>query len=322
MYPKISVCIPVYNVEKYIRRCLESIFMQDFKEIEIIVVDDCSPDNSMAIVRELAESDPRIRIIRNDRNMGLNWTRRTGYEAAKGDYIFFLDSDDTIPSSALLLLYEKAVTSDADIVIGQVSFVSGGKKDYDRFSNRMRYESSLLENLVEGNIKHNLCGKLYKRRLLQGHNYITYEQLTNGEDALLFYQVAEQDPNVAIIDDVVYNYIYNENSSSVNILSDKALHNIMTVEGHIQDIIDRYPDLKGVYLNKYVINCSVLITQVKSGTDINSLMSEYGIPLKMNLNAIFTYTSGIDRLACLIRFLFPWAVKFYRHIKHNFHYVL
>ena len=82
--PKVSVVVTVYNVEKYIRRCIESIQKQTIKDIEIIVVDDGTPDNSMSIVEEIAHNDDRIRIILHEKNMGLMWARKPGYTTANG----------------------------------------------------------------------------------------------------------------------------------------------------------------------------------------------------------------------------------------------
>ena len=103
--PKISIIIPVYNVEKYISQCLDSAINQSLKDIEIIIVDDCGSDNSMDIAKEYAKNDNRIKIIKNRQNMGLFLTRCEGIKSATGEYILNLDSDDFLDLRACEIAY-------------------------------------------------------------------------------------------------------------------------------------------------------------------------------------------------------------------------
>ena len=104
--PFISIVIPVYNVEQYIKRALESCINQTLNDIEIIVVDDCGNDNSIAIAYDFAKLDSRIRIIHNERNLGLFYTRIQGERIVNGDYILHLDSDDYIDNRTCKILYK------------------------------------------------------------------------------------------------------------------------------------------------------------------------------------------------------------------------
>ena len=97
----ISVIIPVYNTEKYIKRCLESVVNQSFKNIEIVIVDDCSPDNSHSIIESYQKNDSRIKYIKHPHNKGLLWARITGIRNATGKYILHLDADDAILGGSL-----------------------------------------------------------------------------------------------------------------------------------------------------------------------------------------------------------------------------
>ena len=112
---KVSVVVPVYNVEKYLRDCLESVINQDFKEIEIICVNDGSKDDSQKILEEYSEKDSRIHIIVQE-NQGVSCARNVGIRCAKGEYICFLDSDDMLESSALREIYEYAKSKQLDIL--------------------------------------------------------------------------------------------------------------------------------------------------------------------------------------------------------------
>jgi len=111
---KLSVIIPVYNKEKYLRQCLDSVLDQGLKELEVIAVDDGSTDSSGAILDEYARRDPRIKAV-HQKNQGAGPARNTGLELAAGDYIFFLDADDFLSENRLLPAYEYAVSHDADM---------------------------------------------------------------------------------------------------------------------------------------------------------------------------------------------------------------
>jgi glycosyltransferase involved in cell wall biosynthesis len=116
MKPLISIVVPVYNVEKYIHECLESILNQSYKNIEVIIVNDGTLDNSIAKIEDLLK-DKRTRLI-SQVNQGLSAARNTGIKAALGEYISFIDSDDKVKSSFIETLYDKANETNADIVRG------------------------------------------------------------------------------------------------------------------------------------------------------------------------------------------------------------
>ncbi len=133
MTPKISIIIPVYNVEKYLRECLDSCIHQTLHEIEIICVNDCSPDNSQKILEEYAEKDNRISIIVHQVNLGLGGARNTGIVNASGEYIWFVDSDDFISENACQLLYDTAKQYDLDVLcFNAIPFYDNadGRKQY------------------------------------------------------------------------------------------------------------------------------------------------------------------------------------------------
>lgn len=117
---KVSVIIPNYNYAKYIRSAIASLQSQTLKEIEIIVVDDCSSDKSVEIVREMQQKDPRIKLIVNERNSGAGESRNVGIAAATGEYIRFLDADDTMNKDVLETMYTTAVDNGVNIVCGNM----------------------------------------------------------------------------------------------------------------------------------------------------------------------------------------------------------
>ncbi len=112
----VSVIIPVYNKEKYLRQCLKSVLSQDLEAFEIIAVDDGSTDSCGKILDEYAAADPRLKVI-HQKNASCGFARNTGLDLAKGEYILFLDSDDFLHQNQLRPAYEFAVSHDADIAV-------------------------------------------------------------------------------------------------------------------------------------------------------------------------------------------------------------
>ena len=126
---KVSVVVPIYKVERYLGNCIESLIGQTLKDIEIILVDDGSPDNCPSICDEYAAKDGRIKVIHKP-NGGVSAARNDGLKAATGEYIIFCDSDDWMELDAFEVLYEAATTNDSDIAIGDVymTYGDGGNK--------------------------------------------------------------------------------------------------------------------------------------------------------------------------------------------------
>lgn len=175
---KVSVIIPVYNVEKYLRECLDSVIDQTLKEIEIICVDDCSPDNSIDILNEYAAKDSRIKIFRNEQNKGLAASRNVGIKHAEGEYIGFIDSDDFISSNYFEELYKKALEHDADISCTSrvLYYPSLTEKPHPRHSRSSDGPQTLIFSTLKEK-KRNLCwdvvwNKIYKRTFLQKYNIL------------------------------------------------------------------------------------------------------------------------------------------------------
>ena len=114
---KISVIVPVYNTSKFLEKCLNSIIEQNFKDIEIIIINDCSTDNSLKIINGFIKIDSRIILINKEKNEGLSAARNSGIEIARGEYILHIDSDDWIEENYFKNIYENAINNQADMVI-------------------------------------------------------------------------------------------------------------------------------------------------------------------------------------------------------------
>ncbi len=185
--PRISVIIPVYNTEKYLRDCLSSVQKQTMSDFEAIIINDQTPDNSMSIAREISNADSRFLIIEHDRNKGLGGARNTGIEAAKGQYIFFLDSDDLIPIDALGLLWDASVSGEYDMIIGNMAWYAQHRLspvNYidERIKSWQKFHTDNLRSLAEPNFfTGNVGNRLFRHNLLI-NNVIRFPEKLYFED--------------------------------------------------------------------------------------------------------------------------------------------
>ena len=142
MVTKVSVIVPIYNVEKYLLRCIDSLIAQSLKDIEVILVDDGSPDQCPQLCDEYAEQYKNIKVI-HQKNAGLGMARNAGLKIAKGEYIAFVDSDDYLDTDALEKLYQTAKKESADTVLGAYCRV-------DAYGNILPQHTPMVNQIFEG----------------------------------------------------------------------------------------------------------------------------------------------------------------------------
>ena len=167
---KVSILVPVYAVEAYIAECAQSLFGQDYHDLEYIFVDDCSPDNSISVLKEVLTAFPeranQVKIIRHEQNKGVGAARQTAFEHATGEAIMHADSDDIMPPHAVFALVETMQTGNYDIVTGAYTTYenhSEGAVNLPPNMPRERYVSLLL---CQNKVKNNLWARLYRRAFL------------------------------------------------------------------------------------------------------------------------------------------------------------
>lgn len=207
----ISIIVPVYNSEKYIHECLDSIINQSFRDFECIIVNDGSSDGTRSIVEEYRSRDPRIRMI-SQKNEGPSSARNKGLKKAQGEHIIFLDSDDFFEESLLSDLYKKAELA-ADIVACNVNKYDTSKDVYIKnilsfgeYSNRCGISSTTdpkkILNLISGLVPN----KLYKKSLLLDNGIKFNENLHRYEDVIFAARAAVAAQNICIVDKPLINY--------------------------------------------------------------------------------------------------------------------
>lgn len=213
--PCISIVIPAYNAGKYIEKCLQSIIYQNYKDIEIIIVNDGSTDNTREICEKFVNQDSRIKLI-NTENKGAGSARNTGIDAAKGEYISFIDSDDYICPNYYSRMYEMIKAGDADIVEGHYKRVSGYDEDvFTNTGNVQEYtniEKLLIlygDDEVEYINSVIVTNKLYRSSLFKEVRFPVNRII---DDEFIIYKLIYNSKKIISTSDIMYAYVQSEES--------------------------------------------------------------------------------------------------------------
>lgn len=222
----ISVIVPIYNVEKYLDRCVDSIINQTYKNLEIILVDDGSPDNCPKMCDDYAEKDSRIKVVHKE-NGGLSDARNVGMEVATGEYVSFIDSDDYVSLDFYETLLETIVDNDSDIVeCGVVKFYENEK--FDKYNDDLKvtnYDTvDALDGLINENpFKQHVWNKLYKSNIALD---IPYAVGKLNEDEFWTYQIFGKAKKVTRINKTMYYYFQRGSSIMGNGYNIKRLDSL------------------------------------------------------------------------------------------------
>lgn len=238
---EISIIVPVYNVEKYLNKCVDSILNQTFKDFELILVDDGSPDNSGTICDQYAKEDPRVRVIHKE-NGGLSSARNAGIEVAQGRYLGFIDSDDYIAEDMYELLHNNIIKEDADLSICGIYDVYKGKdpKVLSEFRKVCTKEETIKMVLEAKLISVHAVNKLYKKELFKDVKY-PVGKIT--EDAAIIFQILEQCKKIAVDTTQKYFYFHRDESISSKKFSVRDLDTIETWQKNEVWLSKKYPIL-------------------------------------------------------------------------------
>lgn len=256
----VSVIIPVYNVENYLKQCVESVINQTYKKIEILLVDDGSTDNSGSICEQYKNKDPRIKVI-HKKNGGLSDARNTALDIASGDYVYFLDSDDYINLETFENSVELGIKYNADIVC---SSLCGFYGDFAKnTSNNNDFECEVynrieaLEHMfMDNNISHAACGKLYKKELF---SEIRFPVGLLYEDYATTYYVLDKAQQVVYYN--AQNYYYRQRIGSImnSKVTEKDMVLLDIADKVYNDFENKYPNLhKYLLRKKIVVNLKLL----------------------------------------------------------------
>ena len=212
----VSVIVPVYNVEPYLARCVESLLRQTLEDLEFIFIDDCGSDDSLQKLRGFEGDDDRVRIIQNDCRLGAGASRNRGIDAARGRYLSFVDADDWVTDDFFEKLYAKAKSSGCEIVKGQ--FVHFDVEDGSTVPVPVNVNERIANGISLGKplyrfFSHEHNGTLYARRLFENPD-VRYGTTDCSEDSLFLLAACLEAQGVVIEDSAVYHYCRRPDSAS------------------------------------------------------------------------------------------------------------
>lgn len=263
----ISIIIPVYNVEKYLKKCVDSVVNQTYSNLQIILVDDGSKDTSPQICDEYANDDKRIEVIHQE-NKGLPGARNAGLKIAKGDYVAFIDSDDWVEPQMIEHLLYQAEENKADM--SGIEMIETNSEDAKVTQPVCKTEVYSQEDFAKKFFKigsqkivHYVCNKLIKRELVADNNF--EERFTIGEDVVAFYKIMLKADKIVLSNQRMY--YYRQNSGMTSKFNEKYF-GLVDVWKRVREIsednnVTQY--MKYVTINQARINFTILTELALSG---------------------------------------------------------
>lgn len=254
---KITVAIPCYNLQDRISVCLESVIAQDYKDIEILVIDDCSTDKSVEVINSMIDLHPEreFRLIVNETNLGLCAVRNIAIKEARGEALYYLDGDDTIEPGTLSLFQRRMEETNAEVVTGAYRKINT--------SGNIAYVKQYPEDTIDGDfalatyirkhiINHRTCSvgvtnRLYGLDFLRSHDICCSTDYRTYESSLFIFKVALHARHISYLPDITYNY-FNVSDSITHQKKDQAF--IHAVQAFIQSVFDEKRDFENNQKNQ------------------------------------------------------------------------
>ena len=239
----VSIIVPIYNVEKYLEKCVYSILNQDYNNLEVILVNDGSTDKSLEICERLQKKDNRIKII-NQKNLGVSAARNNGFYYSKGDYICFIDSDDIIEIDMVSTLVKLLQENECEVANCNIHIIEKDKTERNFYKNgniKIYNSSELKKYFLLGKVSHACWDKMYKREVLEKVNFMLN---STSEDRYFCWKLYKTINKMVVTSKVGYHYIRkNENSITSIPLSLKNISRIEEALTVKNDVLLHYPEL-------------------------------------------------------------------------------
>ena len=250
MNPKVSILVPVYNVSRFIEKCAHSLFEQTFKDIEFIFANDCTPDDSIELLKKVIENYPnrktQIQIIQNSHNLGLGGTRIPLLKAAKGEYIMWVDSDDFISENAVELLYIAAIKTNAEVVTTNCYYLYKGKDNIEILSQNLPSNpTAYIEALAFRKARASVWNTLSLRSIWLEHNLQMGDKFNIGEDYYTTVCLLYFTKKFVVINDPIYYYnLTNINAYSSGHKTEKNIQSLILLFDSLQDFFIQQNDFE------------------------------------------------------------------------------
>lgn len=287
MNPKISIIVPIYKVEPYIHKCIDSILNQTFKDFELILIDDGSLDNCGKICDEYAQKDKRIVVIHKE-NGGLSSARNAGLDIARGNYIGFIDSDDYIDNDMYEILYNICEESKCDIAscssiiyYPNKTVINGG---HDLI---IHSRDKALKTMLEGVLYDEVVWvKLFKKSVIGD---IRFPEGRIYEDTSFTYKVIHNSKKIACIGKAKYHYIKHEGSIMSNAIKNIRLDAIIAYQEMYEFMKEKHPEVCNLVLLKLANSSMSIMNLIISQNDFSRYKKSY-YKISKTLNIYFSKT--------------------------------
>jgi glycosyltransferase involved in cell wall biosynthesis len=285
----VSIIIPVFNLETYLEKCINSLIFQTHSSLEIIIIDDGSTDHSVQIIEKFAAQDSRIVLLKND-HQGTASARKSGIQYAKGDYITFVDGDDFFDQDSIEIMLSPFMSSECDIVVAQHRKVF--MEEVIRYEYRSDYpfdvaDSDHFMDIINERKDFTLWAKMFKTSLFE--DIIFHEGVPIGQDGLVLKQVILKATIIKAVNKIVYNYLYRKGSAMRK--SKLLINHLQFLKGGLNNL-QFYSNLQYAKerdkLILYVIKlgASYLKMNFKERILYRSLWDDYVYPKELQLDFI------------------------------------
>ncbi len=305
--PKISIILAVYNVEPYLKRSLDSLMNQTMKDLEFICIDDCSTDNSLAVLKEYEAKDSRFKIIASDKNYGAAIARNKGLEVACGEYLGFIDPDDDIDLNYYEELYKRAKEADYDIVKCSIKTI---KQDGT-------ITKSNLNNIIRKNgiyfFFQEWTTAIYKSSIIFENNIKFPSKIRKSQDTAFLSRIVLKSKTISLIDDIFYYYYKREGSLDASKLPINSLYSALQSKELVCDEINK-SDLYESDKNSYILLYKIWLKSI-----LNSYLfrnKSFKARLLCADSVINSYNKCKDIKALNEIFEYKWMLK-YIHNKNK-----
>lgn len=306
MVPKISIIVPVYKAELYLHRCVDSLLSQTFRDFEVLLIDDGSPDKSGEICEEYAQQDSRVRVFHKS-NGGVSSARQKGLDEACGEYVIHADPDDWVEPTMLEELYRKAKKEDADMVI--CDYFDNYK---DKQSLVVQKPSALDHNTVLRELFQQLhgscCNKLVRRVCYNEYKIKFPLELSLCEDFYVIASLLKQNIRVAYLPEAFYHYVHGENTNTL-VGSHYPLEKLFLLENIMSDLLQG-TCAENLAKHSFMLNTvrRAFIDNVLSSRQFKYFFYSYRHLLKYDGSHIFKYFIYFSCLGFYKPMRILWAI--------------
>lgn len=304
----VSVIMPVYNAESYIARCLTSVLDQSYANLEVILVDDCSTDSTLSVLRGVLDerNDSRVRLICHERNQGSAAARTTGINAAHGDYMVHVDSDDWVEPDFIAKMVVKATACNADIVVCEFKYVYADSSVWKHISEPADATDFLVQ-VLNGTLHASLWNKLIRSSIIVEHRLRPLPGVNILDDKSMLYKAAYYARSIAYVHEPLY--CYNCCNAASYTSDSQNLHEtvLKNAESYLQVLADM-----SQFFNQRLVSPVVLRALVQFRIFILSLILIHGsIATVKSRNELFCKIGWKDVFASSVALHYKVATMFY-----------